>query len=94
MRAQEKYENSGVTLVPSAWNTTRTKKEGLTKEEAKVLMDQEKATKEKNKDQLQLEPLNFMRVLAGLKTKNNSELLDFAIVKEYLTKVMEILNVR
>lgn len=66
----------------------------MTKEEAKILMDQEKASKEKNKDQLQLEPLNFMRVLAGLKTKNNSELLDLAIVKEYLTKVMEILNVR
>ena len=66
----------------------------MSKEQENALKEQEKALKEKNKDQLELEPLHFMRTLVGLKTKSISELLDLAIVKEYLTKVMEILNVR
>jgi hypothetical protein len=66
----------------------------LSKEQEKALQDQAKALKEKNKVQLELEPLHFMRLLAGLKTKSTSELLNLPIVKEYLTKVMEILNVR
>ena len=66
----------------------------MTKEQEKALKDQEKALKEKNKVQLELEPLHFMRVLSGLKTESISELLDLPVVKEYLTKVMEILNVR